>query len=271
MTVIIVYRDDVDWRQESTVARKYFPCYSSRLKASPGDLVIARFSALPFYKEQESDYLDLGAKMINSHSQHQYIADLGNWYYDLQGMTPYTWRNLQDIPEKGPFILKGETNSKKFLWKTHMYASNKEEAIQVYGRLTQDSLLQYQQIYIRQYIPLEKLDDGLQGLQISREYRFFFYKDKLLSGGFYWSSHVEDIQDRGIKIDPSEVPQEFLQKVMWKILTTEICDPPDYYVIDVAKTESGEWIVVELNDGQMSGLSENNPDTLYGNLKQALG
>jgi hypothetical protein len=81
---------------------------------------------------------------------------------------------------------------------------------------------------------------------------------------------VEDIQDRGIKIDPSEVPQEFLQKVMWKILTTEICDPPDYYVIDVAKTESGEWIVVELNDGQMSGLSENNPDTLYGNLKQVL-
>ena len=40
--------------------------------------------------------------------------------------------------------------------------------------------------------------------------------------------------------------------------------------IDVAQTESGEWIVVELNDGQMSGLSENNPEVLYKNLTTVL-
>lgn len=38
-------------------------------------------------------------------------------------------------------------------------------------------------------------------------------------------------------------------------------------MIDVAQTESGDWIVIELNDGQMSGLSENNPEILYKNLK----
>jgi hypothetical protein len=37
--------------------------------------------------------------------------------------------------------------------------------------------------------------------------------------------------------------------------------------MDIAKTQSGEWIVIELNDGQMSGLSENDPNVLYKNLK----
>jgi hypothetical protein len=38
----------------------------------------------------------------------------------------------------------------------------------------------------------------------------------------------------------------------------------------VAKTQSGEWIVIELNDGQMAGLSDNDPSVLYHNLKVRL-
>jgi len=41
-------------------------------------------------------------------------------------------------------------------------------------------------------------------------------------------------------------------------------------VVDVARTESGEWIVIELNDGQQSGLSDNDPDQLYSNMKKML-
>jgi hypothetical protein len=266
MSNIIIYRNDVDWKQEQHAAKKYFACFSSRLYAERNDLIIARFSALPFYKEQYDDYNLIGAKMINSYDQHQYIADLGNWYFDLQDVSPYTWYNLYDLPEEGPFIIKGETNSKKYAWETHMFAKNKKEAIEIYGLLNKDSLLQYQKLYIRKYIPLEKLDVGLQGLPISREYRFFVYKDKILSGGFYWSSHTEDIINKGVIINPSEVPESFLQNVIYKIRNTEICTPPDFYVIDVAKTESGDWIVIELNDGQMSGLSDNDPEILYKNL-----
>jgi len=34
---------------------------------------------------------------------------------------------------------------------------------------------------------------------------------------------------------------------------------------DLQKTK-GDWKLIEINDGQMSGLSENNPDALYSNL-----
>jgi hypothetical protein len=269
MKPVILFRNDVDWRQEAEVAKKHFTCIDSRMLLKD-NLVIARFSALPFYKEQEKDLGYVGCKMINTYEQHLYIADLGNWYMDLAEFTPRTWNELHTIPEQGTFVLKGETNSKKFLWNTHMFAKDKREAIEVHGRLTADSMLQYQKIYIRQYVPLETLSEGLQGLPITREYRFFIYKHKILSGGFYWASHSEDIKAEGVNVNPDEVPRSFLNAIIDKVQNTELSEPPDYYVIDVAKTAAGEWILIELNDGQMSGLSDNDPDVLYSNLKIAL-
>ena len=268
MKPVILFRNDIDWRQEADITNEYFTCVGSRMLLKD-NLVIARFSALPFYKEQEIDFSYIGCKIINTYEQHRYIADLGNWYTDLYEFTPETWSELHKIPEQGPFILKGETNSKKFLWNTHMFADDKKAAIEVYGRLMADSMIQYQKIYMRRYIQLETLANGLQGLPISREYRFFIYKRQILSGGFYWSSHSQDIRESSI-MNPDEVPRSFLNTVIDKIQNTELSEPPTYYVIDVAKTAAGDWILIELNDGQMSGLSDNDPRILYSNLKKAL-
>jgi hypothetical protein len=265
MKTFILYRDDTDWRQEKDSAAKYFKCIGSRMLIKTNTLVIPRFSALPFYKELENDINYIGSKLINTYEMHRYIADLGNWYYDLSKYTPITWKNLWEIPENIPFVLKGETNSKKFSWKTHMFANNKKEAIEVHTRLMQDSMIQYQQIYIRKYVELEKLADGLQGLPVTREYRFFIYKRTILSGGFYWSSHLDEIKN--CNIDPNEVPKDFLESIINDIQNTELSEPPNFYVIDVAKTANGEWILIELNDGSMSGLSENDSDVMYNNLK----
>lgn len=265
MNPVILYRDGIDWRQESEIAKKYFHCYSLRPKIQKNDLVIGRFSALPFYKEQENEYKYVEACMINSYQDHIYIADLREWYNDLFHVTPKTWFKLHEIPEEGPFVLKGITNSKKFQWNTHMFAKNKKEAIDIHTRLITDSMLQYQDIIIRKYIPLFKYMDGLQGLPITKEFRFFCYRDKILSGGFYWSSHILDLHDIGVKPNIKEVPKNWLQKIV-NIVAENTC----FFVIDVAQTKSGDWIVIELNDGQMSGLSENDPNILYSNLKKAL-
>jgi hypothetical protein len=266
--VKILYRNDLDWRLEEQAAKQRFECIDSRLLVRQNDLVLARFSALPFYRELEKDVLSLKARLINSYRQHRYIADLGNWYHDLADMTPRTWKELHEIPEEGKqFVLKGETNSKKYYWNTMMFAADKQQAIKVHSLLTSDNLLQYQHIYIREYVPLEVLSTGLQGLPITKEYRFFVYKDRVISGGFYWSAHVDQLKHVP---DPNEVPKNFLNKAIERIRNTEISEPPDYYVIDVAKTQSGDWIIIELNDAQMSGLSENDPNVLYENLKKEL-
>jgi len=262
MNNVILFRDGGDYPDELEIAANYFEIITNRTLLRPDDFVIGRYSVLPYYKELEEDIKILGGKIINSYRQHRYVADMGNWLRDLQALTPKTWNHLDQIPLDGPFVLKGETNSKKFSWETHMFANNKAEAVDVYCRLKEDGLIEKQTIYIREYIPLVKLMDGITELPVTKEFRFFIYNGQVLSGGFYWSNYVDDLD---VVPDVNEVPKEFLQKVI-DLVGRNI----NFWVLDVAQTQTGDWIVIELNDAQMSGLSCNNPEELYGNLYQAL-
>lgn len=259
---IILYRGADFEREELEFASKFFFCTPRRPEIQAGDLVVGRYSVVPFYSEQAKDIDFVGAKLINNYHQYQYIADLGNYVMDLDRLTPRTWRNIEDIPEKGPFVLKGETNSRKSHWLRDMYAENKLEAIAIHNRLIDDTLLSQQKIYIRQYIPLVKYLDGVNGMPVTKEFRFFVAYGSLLCGEFYWQNYIDDIIN---KPNPTEVPREFLQDVIERVGSQS-----NFYTIDVAQTQSGDWIVIELNDGQMSGLSCNNPFTLYQNLSRAL-
>ena len=234
----------------------------SRLLIPRLSLVIGRYSVLPFYKELEDDIILLGGRLINTYQQHKYIANLMEWYEDLKDLTPKTWARLEDASGDGPFILKGETNSRKFQWDTHMFAANRREASEVAVELSNDSLITYQDIVVREYVPLKTYMLGLHGLPITKEFRFFVAYGQILSGGYYWSSYVEDL---GFTPDVDEVPVDLLQEVIQKV-----GNKANFFAVDVAQTEKGDWIVIELNDGQMSGLSENNPNVLYYNLKRTL-
>lgn len=44
-----------------------------------------------------------------------------------------------------------------------------------------------------------------------------------------------------------------------------------FMVIDMAEFEDGSWEVVELNDGNMSGLCDNDPFVLWSGVVEMLG
>jgi hypothetical protein len=221
---------------------------------------------LPFYEEQERDIFHNNARLINTYKQHRYIANLMNWYEDLQGITPETWPSLEAASGDGPFILKGETNSRKFQWDTHMFAATRRDASLVCTELQNDSLVGYQSICVRRYVPLKTYYTSFHGLPITKEFRFFIAYGQVLSGGYYWASHTQDLKDLyNITPDVTEVPQSLLQEVIDRVGTQAA-----FYAVDVAQTEGEDWIVIELNDGQMSGLSDNDPEVLYRNLKNVL-
>ena len=267
MRTVFLYRniDRMD-KDELPFAEKYFDfCTNSRMDLQPGDLIVSRYSFLPFAEEQCRDFARVGAIPLNSFKQHRYIADLQNWYEDLKGLTPETWTELDQIPEVGPFFLKGETNSKKFLFDTHCYAETKAEAIQVYLRLLDDGTIGTQKIYIRRYEKLITYDTAPHGLPITKEFRFFIAFNKVLCGAFYWSMYSEELKEQGNYPDVSEVPQEFLEEVIKRV-----DGQANAYVIDVGQKEDGSWIVIELNDLTMSGLSDNDPDVLYRRLLEEI-
>lgn len=268
MKPVILYRGGRECMDEEELeaASEHFDMVPSRMNIGKDHLVIGRYSVLPFYRELEHDIQFLGSRMINTYAQHLYVADLQNWVADLGSYTPKTWSSLEGLPSNMAFVLKGATNSKKFQWKTHMFAEDKAAACDVYGRLCEDGLISQQQIYIREYVPLTTYFNDVVGLPVTKEFRFFVYDEKIISGGYYWSSHADVLEERAGGV-PSidEVPLAFLRAVIKKIGKKVM-----FYALDVAEAAGGGWIVIELNDGQMSGLSMNDPHLLYAQLAERL-
>lgn len=262
MKPVIYYRQSLMESGELNAATKNFNCVSLLTNIKESELVISRYSVYPFPLDQEKEILNIGATPLNNYRQHRYIADLGSYVADLGDLTPQTWDNLVDLPEEGPFILKGETNSRKADWNKDMFAADKKAAGVIYSRLCADTLIGQQKIYIRKYIPLVTYLTGIGGIPITKEFRFFVCLGEVVSGGYYWQNYLEDLPEVP---NPDEVPKEFLQKVI-DIIKPHI----NFFVIDVAQTQDGKWIVVELNDGSQSGLSCNDPEVLYSNLKKVL-
>jgi hypothetical protein len=256
---IILYRGLDFEKEELAEASKHFTCTNRRPDIKKGDLVIGRYSLLPFYADQAKDVEYVGARLINSYNEHLYIADLQNYVYDLQELTPRTWRDLHSIPDNMSFVLKGETNSRKSSWKRDMFAANKKEAIEVYGRLSDDSLIGQQKIYIREYVPLIKYMDGINGMPVTKEFRFFVAFGQILCGAYYWQNYIDDLVEMP---DVNEVPLDLLHKVI-----SRVDNQCNFFTIDVGQTQTGEWIVIELNDGQQAGLSCNAPEVLYERLR----
>lgn len=256
MKTKILFRQDITTEDEFKIAQKYFDVVTSRMDIKDS-LVIPRYSALPFYKELQEDLEYNNSKLINSFRQHKYIADF-EYYFDIEDLTPKTYFQLDHIPNGGPYVVKGATNSRKFDWNKMMFAPDRKRAIDIACDLQKDSMIQYQDIIVREYVPLEKVEEGLNGLPMSNEWRFFCLYDKIISHGFYWT-----IAEEEGKIDNGafDLVKEVISRVKDKV---------NFFVIDVAKTISGNWIVIELNDGSMSGLSGNDPFTFYKNLSTNL-
>lgn len=308
MSYRILYRD-IDLADEERAAiSKYFPnATDSRMDIREGDVVIGRYSVLPFYREQERDIKRAGARMLLTYKHHQLVADM-EWVHLLQHFTPRTWMRVHDLPmdAKGSFIVKGITNSRKHRWSTHMFARTRADVGAVVARLLDDTMIGQQDIVVREYHPLHTYMIGLGGLPITEEYRFFMAGKRVLASGFYWASHALDVASIcgcghtetshqaagtrctffgprfGCGYEPAACscvrfkPEQGLGPCVddvplnWLDTVTSRLDAVPLYVMDVARTVNGEWIVVELNDFQMSGLGCCNPDTLYANLANHL-
>jgi len=249
-------------KEELFAAKQHFDCVRLVTDINKDDFVIPRYSIYPFPYDQISEMTNIGATSINSYQQHLYIADLQNYIIDLGNLTPRTWSNMIDVPDNIQLVLKGETNSKKSNWNKNMFAANKREAIEVQSRLMDDNLIGAQKIFIREYVPLITYLIGIGGMPITKEFRFFVAYGEVLTGAFYWQNYADEL-DNVPSID--DVPKTFLQSVINKVGNNSC-----FYVIDVAQTKDGNWIVIELNCGMQSGLSLNDPFVLYKKLKEVL-
>lgn len=249
-------------QEEIDIAIKYLGKHSvgtNIVHIPENSTVITRYRSLPFGQELENEIQSLGSTTINSYKQHRNIANLFNWVNILEGFTAPAY-SVDDIPylDEGEWFVKGETNSKKNQWFDYCYAPNKKELMRVVRNNMNDSMIGYQDIAIRPFQKFRKLATSVDKRPVFNERRVFVFNGEILSVGDYWSSQPEVLDT--VALDNKKF-DETLTKVIE--LTKELAN---FYVIDMAEYDNGDWAVVELNDGCMSGISENDPEILWNNL-----
>lgn len=68
---------------------------------------------------------------------------------------------------------------------------------------------------------------------------------------------------------PEVIPEAFVERAIARVGSVD-GRAPRWYALDIARTTAGDWVVVEINDGQRSGLSENDPRALYAAMAASL-
>lgn len=258
---VILFRGG-DWADEGELpsAQSVMPVFRYRSQVPAGSVVIPRYAALPFYQELERDIEILGSRLINTYAQHRFVADFWQWYAVLQDLTPKSWDNWYSLPQDMSFVLKGATNSRKNYWRTRMFAESAKDIPRVACSLLDDQEILSQGIVVRQYVPLVRYGEGINGLAFTNEWRFFCLDGKVILGGYYWANEPEMYPG-----DPYQPPEQALALAREVALRVQPYIP--FAVVDVAETQQGGWIVIEMNDGQQSGLPVCDPKVLYEALR----
>lgn len=251
----LIYAQAVGWRPATSL-----------FDVQKGDLVYARHYAWPWERRLDADVARLGATLLNDGFAYRYAADPMRWSEDLKGLTPETWADFAQLPDDGTcFTVKG-ASADKGRWE-RMFAHSKRAAIDLRSELQRDTGMRGQTIVARRYVRLERLGTGtgpgpLGGCPVSTEFRVFVLDREVVGRGFYWPPEDCTVRDPP---PASEIPADFLREALARVHPRL-----RFYALDVARTAAGEWIVIEVNDGQRSGLSEVRACELYPAMDRVL-
>ena len=270
MNIKILFRSSLSEESEADIASRFFKLEYSRMNIPANSLVIGRYSILPYYNELESDLKVINSNLINSKQEHLWIANCLEWSNDLDEYTPSVYSRISDLPESGPFVLKGLVNSRKSLWDTHMFAKTKKDAINVMNRLMDDSLISSQGIVIKKYVKLKNFTTSIGGLPVSNEWRTFWIRGLDSNGeccaiplgnGFYFAKSYPEYNSSA---SLTKNGLNFATEVANKIVKGGYAS---FFSLDIGQVDSAdEWIVIDINDGQMSGTCGVDTEEFYSNL-----
>lgn len=267
ITPVVLMRSlGLESESEEFACGAHFERLHVRSEIQKDQLVICRYSALPYFDELIMDIHNAGAYALNSYAAHSYCAQF-EYYYDIEDLTFESWERMDMIPRKyhqQPFVVKGKTNSRKQQWNSKMFAPNFVEASKIAAELMCDGLIGQQGIVVRKFEPLETFEVGVNGLPFTNEWRVFFLGDQVLASGYYWGAceQVDKIQKarEGFEKEGMACAIECAKRIKERL---------PFSAIDVAKTQDGRWRVVEVNDGQQAGLNGTiDPNAFYQTLSK---
>ena len=199
--------------------------------------------------------LGKGIQLINSPKEYAKYHLLPGWYSDFEGATPFSiWNESRDIRAalelteglEGAFVVKDYVKSRKHEWHDACFIkdiSDKEDTFRVINNFInrQGSNLEGG-VVLRKFESLKSMGRHKDsGMPISEEYRVFVFKGEILISDNYWSDNEE--------VNISEDEYIWIESISGKIES-------NFVTIDLARKTDGKLIIMEMGDGQVSGLQQ---------------
>lgn len=145
-----------------------------------------------------------------------------------------------------PILVKDFVKSQKHKWNDACFIKSSSDLEEV-KRVT-DNFIKLQGsslnkgLVFREFLELEFIGEHSKSkMPLTKEYRLFFFKGELIGKYNYW--------DEGKYISDDFSIDEFSQIV--KSIKS------NFFTMDIAKTINGDWKIIEIGDGQVSGLPDN--------------
>jgi hypothetical protein len=208
-----------------------------------------------FYTNLQKNNLTL----INTPEQYKFCHWLPESYETIKDYTPKSvWipngegfsidqiLNRISIFNGGPLILKDYVKSMKHFWNDACFISaskNKDEVNRVVSNFLKYLYGEPQGgLVFREFLELEPIGiHSKSKMPLTKEFRLLYLNNNLLSIFNYW--------DEG-KYDTDEPDINKFNEIAKGINS-------NLFTMDIAKTKSGDWAIVELGDGQVAGFPEN--------------
>lgn len=213
-----------------------------------------------------------GYKLVNTPAQYKHTHHLPESYSVIQGASPRSaWTttgidfDLESIMKllepfgDRPVIIKDYVKSQKHRWVEACFIPSASDPVAV--ECVTRAFIEHQDddlvggLVFREFVELEPLSDhSKSGMPLTKEFRLFCLDGKALYSSEYWEEG-----DYGQVDLPGGIFSDVIVKVQSR-----------FFTMDVAQRRDGQWIIMELGDGQVAGLPERlAPETFYERLYQA--
>lgn len=202
-----------------------------------------------------------GYRLINTPTEYLGCHHISNWYPVIKESTPKTIvvrsDNVREILNQlhlfgdSSIIIKDFVSSQKHSWKEACFIPSGKDIVEAAKIITTFITMQSEVdgiqggIVLREFVPLLSTGKHPKSeMPLSQEFRAFILDGKIISLARYW-----EYGDYAEGTPPRHLLNEISNKVSKKIKSR-------FFTIDLAQKVNGDWICIEVGDGQVSSLPE---------------
>ncbi len=196
--------------------------------------------------------------LINASDAYQHCHFLPESYEEIKEHTPRSiWLPLSDCLDSAkisaalqtfgdkPVIVKDYVNSRKHEWDEACFILDASDGVAASRVVTRFLELQGNDLsgglVFREFVALKTIGAHAQSaMPLAREFRLFFLNGRLLHQSNYWTQG----DYRG-----DAPPLAMFRKIAQNVRSR-------FFTMDVAQRTNGDWVIVELGDGQVAGLPD---------------